>query len=248
MEAKLKLFKKTVKMLLHDLMFIFGCRHPDKNQMTRANERFGKLHELLYDFEKELAFIRADGEKVYEVFYDRSKHFLPEKEAFETNFIRRIEVKRKVEEPKEEKFDAAKFWDDHSLFYSCFISKDEFMKLQKSAIKVLKEDIISPSKAWKYVDDLIEIHIRQRQINREMELLDHIIEIQNKQKERCKKYKEGTEWKVCKNCKSFRETHFPVIAPIKNMIADGICENKNQDVQPIVLDCKKDTCNYFQFK
>ena len=82
-------------------------------------------------------------------------------------------------------------------------------------------------------------------VHRETEIINEIIE---SPEERCKKYREGSEWKVCKHCKWFQETHFPIIAQIKDIIADGICHNKNQGAQPIILDCKKDTCNYFQFK
>lgn len=77
--------------------------------------------------------------------------------------------------------------------------------------------------------------------------LKTFIELQKKCEQR-KKYKEGTEWQVCKHCKFFEEIPVLIYSPSKNTFADGVCHYKNKDVKPIVMDCKKDRCNYFQFK
>lgn len=54
--------------------------------------------------------------------------------------------------------------------------------------------------------------------------------------------------KNCINCSYFRTSRHTVIAPIENMIADGVCENEKHKNQPIVLDSKTDTCDYFENK
>ncbi len=54
--------------------------------------------------------------------------------------------------------------------------------------------------------------------------------------------------KNCINCFYFRISRHIVIAPIENMIADGVCENEIHKSQPIVLDSKTDTCDYHKWK
>jgi hypothetical protein len=75
MEAKLKLFNQTFKMLIVHLKMIFTFPNWElnRNRINESIEIMGKLHELLYDFEKELAFLRADGGKVYELYVKGNK-------------------------------------------------------------------------------------------------------------------------------------------------------------------------------
>jgi hypothetical protein len=258
MEAKLKLFKELSEIIRGCLFLMFGFPRSDKNQIKRTVEDIGKLHELLYDFEKELVFIRADGGKVYELCIVKPEmRFMTEVEAreyvqkpnfalhfaidfqsaIEMNLIK--EVKREVEEPKEpkeEKFDAAKYWDNNSLILSSLISRDEFIELQKKC----EQNIEIRKKTNPLIQQIIDM---QCAYNIQRIMYEHL------EKEKSKrKYMEGTEWRVCKNCKFFREAHFPIIAPIKNIIAYGICQNANHAAQPVVLDSKTDTCNYFIFK
>jgi hypothetical protein len=51
---------------------------------------------------------------------------------------------------------------------------------------------------------------------------------------------------TCSECAYFRRSPHMVIAPIKSINADGVCENRKWKHQPIVLDSKKDTCELFK--
>ena len=50
---------------------------------------------------------------------------------------------------------------------------------------------------------------------------------------------------VCSKCKYFRISPHKIIAPISPLDADGVCENPKWKQQPIVLDSKTDTCEWF---
>jgi hypothetical protein len=220
MEAKLKLFKKTVKMLFGSLMLMFGFPKSDSNQIKRAVDDIGKLHELLYDFEKELAFIRADGRKVYEVYVNGQKQYLLEpdtmqylhqrtpsnwtiKNALDYDLIK--EVKREVEEPKETEISMSDISDFLKGMYPIPSSTEILLGL-------VEKGKMTMEKALEWMD----------RIAKEGD-----------------KYTEGTGWKVCKNCKSFRKNNITIMPVI-----DGVCNNNGS----FIINSVSETCNHFDFK
>jgi hypothetical protein len=118
----------------------------------------------------------------------------------------------------------------HSLEMSMLGKSVDILKLKNNGFKSKSEVLRLSNEKLKGIIKDVENEINRR----EDEIINEIVEEPKKA--------------VCENCKFFREAHFPVIALIENMIADGICENKNEDVQPVVLDSKKDRCNYFMGK
>jgi len=246
MEEKLKLFKKTCKILLLNLVIIFQWPKNNKNSLIKTIELIGKLHELLYDFEKELAFIRAEGGKVYEITRGEYKKYVILVDINNSNFnypfTRIREVKREVEEHKEEKFDPAKYWDDNRLILASIVTKDEFIKLYKKCNTEIE-------KIKSTTDFIQEITNIQESYDVQRAELNHIVQSfindpKNKTEKR-RNYMEGTECQVCKHCKFFhsaRDNYWPA--------HDGFCRNivRNNSNHCVVFNSDKDKCEHFEFK